>query len=89
MKMKGKGAQAGMSKGVKDSGRPFALRARHPQNGRFRGDPPAEHRRVGEGGPQRYFRESMATPCHALMMKRVCETKKHKSYYNEMADQIW
>jgi hypothetical protein len=66
------GVRRGVSKGAEDGRRPQAACpvGRPPLKrpyGCFSGGPPAGHRRVRHGGPKRYFRESMATPCHTSM----------------------
>jgi hypothetical protein len=56
----------GVSKGVKDGWATTPETAIRPQDRRVaRHKRAAGHKRVGHGRPLRYFRESMATSCHA------------------------
>jgi hypothetical protein len=63
------GVWRGVSERVKDGRRPPPCRqaTRETAVRSFQGFPPAGHRRVGHDRPGRYFRKSMAAPCHTPM----------------------
>jgi hypothetical protein len=63
------GVRLGVSKGVEDGHSLPALWVSTPETTimLFQGWPPTGHRMVKHGGPYRYLRESMTTPCHTPM----------------------
>jgi hypothetical protein len=69
----------GVSKGVKNSHMPPALQGATPEMAMrpFQGWLPPGCRKVGHDMPSRYFRESMAFPCHTPLEEKQDSVKKH------------